>query len=71
MRAQLFSLRFPLVLGDRLVLEAIPCVSAQWIDTGLAEFKASVVPHGFFGMRLTHPAAVAVAGHLRFVTGLP
>jgi hypothetical protein len=62
MRTLLLPL-FSLLTGNRLVLQAMSCVMAEWIDTGLSELKASVVSHGFFWMRLTDPPGVAVAGH--------
>jgi len=62
MRTLLLPL-FSLLTGNRLVLQAMSCVMAEWIDTGLSELKASVVSHGFFWMRLTYPPGVAVAGH--------
>jgi len=66
MRTLLLEL-FSLLPGNRLVLQAMSCVMTEWIDTGLSEGKAPVVPHGFFRMRFTHPTGVAVTGHVRMV----
>lgn len=69
MRTLLLELFF-LLTGNRLVLQAPSCVMTEWINTGLSECKASVVPHGLFWMRFTHPAGVAITGHGRMVPGL-
>lgn len=65
MRALLLEF-FPLMTGNRLVFQAMSRVMTEWIDTRLSWCQASVVAHGFFWMRFTHPADVAVTGHSRW-----